>query len=371
MSQIVLPLIRNKGQLLSNVFKRGLSNNVLNQKYPVGKVIHGFQINKVEQLKELEATAVKLRHLQTGADYLHLDRNDTNNVFGVGFKTIPKDSTGVAHILEHTVLCGSEKYPVRDPFFKMLNRSLSTFMNAMTGFDYTIYPFSTQNPRDFSNLMSVYLDAVFFPNVDPRDFRQEGWRLENELVEDKNSPIVFKGIVYNEMKGALAETNDLFFTRMFQNMLPGTTYEHVSGGDPPNILDLTYEQLKNFHQTFYHPSNSYFFTYGNLELEKHLKQINDTALSRFQKSASNTSIGEVKKFNSPKTVTIECPPDPMVEPDKQIKMSLSFLTNEINDINETFAMKILGSLLTDGQNSPMYQALIQSQIGSNFTAGTG
>lgn len=166
-----------------------------------GDVVHGYQVETVEDVPELCLTAYHLRHTKTGAEHLHIARDDTNNLFSVSFRTTPVDSTGVAHILEHLTLCGSKQYPVRDPFMKMLTRSLSTFMNAFTGPDYTMYPFSTQNNKDFYNLMSIYLDAVFFPRLRKLDFLQEGWRLENSDLKNQDSPLTFKGVVFNEMKG--------------------------------------------------------------------------------------------------------------------------------------------------------------------------
>lgn len=166
-----------------------------------GDHLHGYQVTSVKDVPELCLTAYKLRHTRTGAEHLHIAREDNNNVFAVSFRTTPSNSTGVAHILEHLALCGSAKYPVRDPFMKMLTRSLSTFMNAFTGPDYTMYPFSTQNNRDFYNLLSIYLDATFHPRLRQLDFLQEGWRLEHADINDRNSPLVFKGVVFNEMKG--------------------------------------------------------------------------------------------------------------------------------------------------------------------------
>lgn len=169
--------------------------------FEVGQRIHGYRVESIESVPELCLTAYRLIYEKNGAEHLHIARDDSNNVFGVTFRTTPEDSTGVAHILEHLALCGSRRYPVRDPFMKMLTRSLSTFMNAFTGCDYTMYPFSTQNPKDFYNLMSIYLDAVFYPRLRYLDFLQEGWRLEHSNVEDDKSPLIFKGVVFNEMKG--------------------------------------------------------------------------------------------------------------------------------------------------------------------------
>lgn len=179
--------------------------NVGIENLSVGAEYEGFRVQSIQEVEDLALTAVRLSHIKTGADYLHVSREDANNVFCVGFRTTPKDSTGVSHILEHTVLCGSKLYPGRDPFFKMLNRSLATFMNAMTGPDYTIYPFASQNPKDFKNLLSVYLDAVFHPQLRELDFLQEGWRLEHQDPTSKETPLQFKGVVFNEMKGAFAD----------------------------------------------------------------------------------------------------------------------------------------------------------------------
>ena len=166
-----------------------------------GELIHGYKVDRLVECPELSFMATELTHLQTGARHIHISREDSNNVFAVALRTTPMDSTGVPHILEHTALCGSQRYPCRDPFFKMLNRSLATFMNAFTSSDSTIYPFSTQNRRDYNNLRGVYLDSVFFPLLRESDFRQEGWRLEHENNRDRDSRIVFKGVVFNEMKG--------------------------------------------------------------------------------------------------------------------------------------------------------------------------
>lgn len=171
--------------------------------YTVGDQYGGFSVSRVTEVPQLGMAAVELLHNPTNARHLHLDRDDSNNAFSIGFKTNPPDLTGLPHILEHTTLCGSEKFPVRDPFFKMLTRSLANFMNAMTGFDYTFYPFATTNHTDYNNLQKVYLDAVYHPLLRPLDFSQEGWRLENEDPNDINSPLVYKGVVYNEMKGQM------------------------------------------------------------------------------------------------------------------------------------------------------------------------
>lgn len=190
------------------------------RKYPVGGIFHGYEVRRILPVPELRLTAVDLVHSQTGAEHLHIDRDDKNNVFSIAFKTNPPDSTGVPHILEHTTLCGSVKYPVRDPFFKMLNKSLANFMNAMTGPDYTFFPFSTTNPQDFANLRGVYLDSTLNPLLKQEDFDQEGWRLEHKNITDPESNIVFKGVVYNEMKGQISNANYYFWSKFQQSIYP-------------------------------------------------------------------------------------------------------------------------------------------------------
>ncbi|KAJ9584248.1 hypothetical protein L9F63_021410 [Diploptera punctata] len=236
-----------------------------------GQEVEGFVVQQISEVPEFRLFVYRLFHSDTGAQYIHIHRDDSNNAFSIGFRTTPNDSTGLPHILEHTTLCGSQSYPCRDPFFKMLNRSLATFMNAMTGPDYTMYPFATQNSQDYNNLMSVYLDAVLRPQLRESDFRQEGWRLEHEDLNDPKSPIIIKGVVFNEMKGVFSENQSLFEQQLLNNILPSHTYGFVSGGDPLVIPNLTYQDLKAFHTKYYSPGNSRIYSYGNFPLIEHLK----------------------------------------------------------------------------------------------------
>ncbi|XP_029444406.1 presequence protease, mitochondrial [Rhinatrema bivittatum] len=340
--------------------------------YKVGEKIHGFTVQQVTSVPELFLTTVKLSHDNTGAKYLHLAREDSNNLFSVQFRTTPMNSTGVPHVLEHTVLAGSQKYPCRDPFFKMLNRSLSTFMNAFTASDYTMYPFSTQNAKDFQNLLSVYLDAVFFPCLRELDFWQEGWRLEHQNPTDLNSPLIFKGVVFNEMKGVFTNCESIFSEKLQNKLLPDHTYSVVSGGDPQNIPDLTWEQLKQFHATHYHPSNARFFTYGNFPLELHLKQIQEDALNRFQKIDPNTVVPPQKHWHESREYNITCGLDSFAaDPAKQTTVSVSFLLTDITDIFEAFTLSLLSSLLMSGPNSPFYKSLIEANLGTGFSPSSG
>src|SRR6478609_5688884 len=223
-----------------------------------------FELLRSQEIRALNIRVEEYEHLTTGAVHFHLASDNPENVFLVALRTVPEDSTGVAHILEHTALCGSEKYPVRDPFFMMIRRSLNTFMNAFTSSDWTAYPFASQNRKDFNNLLNVYLDAVFFSRLDPLDFAQEGHRLDFEEQNNPDSNLVFKGVVFNEMKGAMSSATSTLWQTLTKYVFPNSTYHFNSGGDPECIPDLSYEQLKAFYQTHYHPSNAIFMTYGDI-----------------------------------------------------------------------------------------------------------
>lgn len=311
------------------IFKRRshastLTNAILEVSLKPGDRLHNYTVTKVVPVKEFDSTAVHLVH-RTGAEHLHISKNDSDNVFAVALRTTPRDSTGVPHILEHVTLCGSEKFPVRDPFFKMITRSLSTFMNAFTANDWTMYPFSSQNAKDFENLMNVYLDAVFNPRLRYTDFNQEGWRLEHEKVDDPTSPIILKGVVYNEMKGVFSDPHQIYAQEAQNLLLPSGTYGVVSGGDPKFIPDLTWKQLKAFHEDHYHPSNSRFFTYGDLPLEKHLALIDELALSRFDQKRLSTSVGPESRWSSSKVAHVPCPIDHLnPEPESDSIVSVSY-----------------------------------------------
>ncbi|KAJ5187422.1 hypothetical protein N7449_010416 [Penicillium cf. viridicatum] len=346
----------------------------------VGEKLHGFTLQEKKHVPELHLTAVWLKHDQTDADYMHVARDDKNNVFGIGFKTNPPDATGVPHILEHTTLCGSEKFPIRDPFFKMLPRSLSNFMNAFTASDHTTYPFATTNQQDFQNLLSVYLDATLHPLLKESDFRQEGWRLGPEDPRAGESvpgqtekqlsleDIVFKGVVYNEMKGQISDANYLYYIRFKESIFPSL---NNSGGDPEYITDLTHKQLSEFSKRNYHPSNSKILTYGDMPLADHLQQIG-AVLDGFQKGQADTDIKlPLDLTKGPLNVTVPGPVDTFASEDKQHKTSTSWYMGDTTDIVETFSVGIVSSLLLDGYGSPMYRALVESGLGSSFTPNTG
>ena len=285
-----------------------------------GDRIGNLSVRRVVPLEAIRSFFYELEHLKTGARHIHVSNQDAENTFSVAFKTVPVDSTGVAHILEHTVLCGSRRYPVRDPFFSMLKRSLSTFMNAFTASDWTMYPFSTQNPKDYFNLMDVYLDATFFPKLDELSFKQEGHRLDIEGDLDAANPdrfrLTYKGVVYNEMKGAMSSADQVMVRSIRKEMYPSTTYHYNSGGDPAQIPSLTYRQLKEFHRRHYHPSNAFFYTYGNLPLAKSLAVIEDTVLGKFKRSDPDTDVSSQPRWRKPRVNVFPYPLQANEDPSK-------------------------------------------------------
>lgn len=340
-------------------------------RYPQpGEELHGFRLKKIKHVPELHLTALQLQHEKTGADYLHIARDDKNNVFAINFKTNPVDDTGLPHILEHVTLCGSDKYPVRDPFFKMMPRSLANFMNAFTSADYTSYPFATTNKQDFRNLSSVYLDAALHPLLKHNDFLQEGWRLgpEDPKTHATRDNVLFKGVVYNEMKGQMSDASYLYYVRFRDHIFPSI---HNSGGDPDKMTNLTYEQLVEFSKRNYHPSNAKLFSYGDLDLSDQLQFVNEV-LQNFDRGTADNSILMPRDLGQgPLEFTVPGPIDTMQSPDRQTKTSVSWLTCETSDIIETFSLSILSSLLMSGYGSPLYEGLIESGLGSNFSPNTG
>ncbi|KAH6626121.1 Metalloenzyme, LuxS/M16 peptidase-like protein [Chaetomium sp. MPI-SDFR-AT-0129] len=346
--------------------------------YPkTGEKLHGFTLLRTKHVPELELTALHLRHDKTGAEHLHIARDDSNNVFSIGFKTNPPDDTGVPHILEHTTLCGSQKYPIRDPFFKMLPRTLSNFMNAFTASDHTFYPFATTNAQDFKNLMSVYLDATLNPLLKESDFTQEGWRVGPENpqalaaggeVTPEDRKLVFKGVVYNEMKGQMSDAGYLYYIRFQDHIFPDI---NNSGGDPQKITDLTYEQLKKFHAEHYHPSNAKVFTYGDMPLADHLKEI-DAQLGAFERIKGDMAIhSPIDLSSGPQEVRLQGPVDPLVDLNKQVKTSVSWVLGDTSNVVETFSIALVSALLTDGYGSPLYKGLIESGLGTDWSPNSG
>lgn len=328
----------------------------------VGQYYHDFRITKIHEISELQCILYELTHEPSGAHIIHIANDDPENLFCLSFPTFPSDSKGVAHILEHAVLCGSKKFPVKDPFFAMNRRSLNTFMNALTGSDFTCYPAATQVHKDFYNLLDVYLDAVFNPNLHELSFLQEGCRLEFSDSSNPDSPLEYKGIVYNEMKGSLSSPNARLAEALNASLYPNVTYGYNSGGDPKDIPNLTYEEFKEFHQLFYQPSRCIFFFYGNMPLEKHLDFIAAQTLHNAPRLPKLPPVPFQPRFKEPvrKTLTYPIPADEETK-DKTI-IAFAWLTCPIYEQEEALALSILQNILLDTDASPLKMALLKSGL---------
>ncbi len=338
-----------------------------------GGRIGGYRIDNIMDLPEISAIYYELAHINTGAKHIHISRPDSENAFAVTLKTVPTDSTGVAHILEHIALCGSVHFPVRDPFFSMMKRSLNTFMNALTASDWTMYPFATQNTKDYYNLMAVYLDSVFYPKLDPLSFRQEGHRIEAE--PDPDAPggfrLAYKGVVYNEMKGAMSSPDQIMARSLLNALYPDTTYSYNSGGKPEDIPKLTHEDLLAFHKYHYHPSNAFFFTYGDLPLTPHLEYIEKTILDNFSRIDPNTDVSSQPHWDQPKTATYYYPIDPVENAEQKSQASVAWLTADVRESFEVLVLTVLEQVLIGNSGSPLRKALTDSGLGSTLSDGTG
>lgn len=320
-----------------------------------------FEFINEHFIESLNMTVQHFKHKVTGAEHYHLAADDPQNVFMVALRTVPMDSTGVAHILEHTVLCGSEKYPVRDPFFMMIRRSLNTFMNAFTSSDWTAYPFATENRKDFQNLLEVYMDAVFFPNIDPLDFAQEGHRLEFEEMDNANSNLTYKGVVFNEMKGAMSSPVSTLWQQFSSELYPTSTYHYNSGGDPKDIPDLTYEQLVEFHRFHYHPSNAVFLTYGDISAETHQAEFETLALHRFKENVPKIMVTNEERYSTPKSATGTYALNEESLSQKT-HVVLGWLLGENKNPMDVLKGHLLSAVLLDNSASPLRQALEESDL---------
>lgn len=313
----------------------------------ISQTVHpAFQLVRQHHVEALDILVSEYKHRVTGAVHYHLATNHDENVFLVAFRTQPMDSKGEAHILEHTALCGSEKFPVRDPFFLMIRRSLNTFMNAFTAADWTAYPFATQNQKDFQNLLEVYLDAAFAANLNPLDFAQEGIRIELE-----NGEPVYKGVVFNEMKGAMSSPSDQLYHQLAHHLFPETTYHYNSGGDPKDIPDLTYQELVDFYKSHYHPSNAVFMTFGNQSAYDLQEQFQSLALAKFEQGETLYSKPE-RRLAAPVTVTENYAVDAEDLKDKTYHV-LSWLLPEASDIKLRLGMRLVEGVLLENSASPL------------------
>ena len=316
-----------------------------------------FELKESKKIELLDVNAQVYKHSTFKTQHIHLDADNDEKVFMVAFRTIPEDSTGVAHILEHTSLCGSKKYPVRDPFFMMIRRSLNSFMNAFTSSDWTAYPFATQNNKDFNNLLDVYVDSAFFPRLDPLDFSQEGHRLEI----DSENKLEIKGVVFNEMKGAMSSPTDQLWHGMSKHLFEETTYHHNSGGDPEKIIDLTHADLVAFHQKHYHPSNATFFTFGNVSIDDVHAHLEENVFQKFTPASEQLSIKPAKIFSRPVQATGTYQPLPGDEENHHVVVS--WLLGDSHDPLNLLEKYFLSNILLDNSASPLRKALELSELG--------
>ena len=336
-----------------------------------GMNICGYKVEAVTSLENMDAVMIQLEHMKTKAKHIHISTQDKENTFGVFFRTVPTDSSGVAHILEHTVLCGSKHFNVRDPFFSMIKRSLSTFMNAFTASDWTMYPFSTQNKKDYFNLMNVYLDAAFFPKIDELSFKQEGHRLDLLETKDKKIELEYKGVVYNEMKGAMSSPSQVLGRSLLSALYPDTTYRNNSGGEPSEIPGLKYQDLKNFHATYYHPSNSHFYTYGNLPLEETLAFICEKVLDEFDALRVDSQVPAQPRWDAPRKRTQAYAYADPEDISKKYQACVAWLTCDVKDSFEILVLTVLEQILLGNASSPLRKALIDSSLGSALSDSSG
>jgi Zn-dependent M16 (insulinase) family peptidase len=319
-----------------------------------------FLVERSRNVPELRCRLIELKHLPSGARVIHIENDDPENLFCLSFQTLPYSSNGIAHVLEHLVLCGSDKFPVRDPFFSMTRRSMNTFMNALTGTDFTCYPAASQIPQDFYNLLSVYLDAVFHPLLAPLSFAQEGHRFEFVHRDDAHSPLTINGVVYNEMKGANVSPTRRLMIEMNARLFPNTSYGFDSGGDPKDIPSLTLDELTNFHKTYYHPSRCIFFFYGNFPLGKHLDVLEERVLGRATALPPLPPIPRQTKLARPVVQQLEYPLPKGESPDKKSYIAYGWLTTDITNIEECLALTLLDIMLLETDASPLKYNLLKS-----------
>ncbi len=327
--------------------------------------LHGFKLKDKKFLEEVNGNVYQLEHIKTGANVLFIENDDNNKVFMIGFRTPSNNSTGVAHILEHSTLCGSKKYPVKEPFVELIKGSLNTFLNAMTYPDKTVYPVASTNKKDFRNLTDVYLDAVFNPNIynNPYTFMQEGWHYH---LEDKENPLEYNGVVYNEMKGVFSDPNSVMEKGILESLYPDTIYSQESGGDPNHIPDLTYEEFLNFHKKFYHPSNSYIYVYGDNDLEEQLAYL-DSWLSKYEKKEIENEIKTQDKIEKrvEKELNYAINPEDQIENKDMISLNFSFDEN-LTPL-ELRSLGILVDYLLDNNASVLKKELLEKNLAGDIT----
>lgn len=325
--------------------------------------LKGYEVLVQKDVKDLNSEGAILVHKKSGAKVVILSNDDNNKVFYIGFRTTPNNSTGVAHIMEHTVLCGSRKFPVKDPFVELAKGSLNTFLNAMTYPDKTVYPVASCNDKDFQNLMDVYLDAVFYPNIykEKKIFMQEGWHYE---LEDEDAPIKINGVVYNEMKGAFSSPDDVLDRSILNTLFPDNTYANESGGDPDDIPNLTYEEYLEFHKKYYHPSNSYIYLYGDMDMVEKLEWLDKQYLSEFDKIEVDSEIKAQKAFEQPVDVVKEYSITENESEENNTYLSYNTVISTATDAEKYIAFQVLDYALCSAPGAPIKMAFLEKGIGT-------
>ena len=329
------------------------------------KDVETYELLKEERLQGIQSDGYLLRHKKSGARVLLIENEDDNKVFSIGFRTPPADSTGVPHIMEHSVLCGSKNFPAKDPFVELVKGSLNTFLNAMTYPDKTVYPVASCNDKDFRNLMHVYMDAVLYPNIYEHEeiFHQEGWHYHLESVDDKLS---YNGVVYNEMKGAFSSPEGVLDRVVLNTLFPDTSYANESGGDPEKIPDLTYEQFLDFHRTYYHPSNSYIYLYGNMDMEERLIWLDREYLSKYDRKVINSVIEFQKPFTEIKELVIPYSITSDEPEEENTYLSYNKVIGTSLDKELYLAFQILDYALLSAPGAPLKKALTEAGIGKDI-----
>lgn len=327
-----------------------------------------YELIEKRTLEDIQSEGFLLKHKKSGARVVVVSNDDNNKVFSIGFRTPPSDSTGVPHIIEHTVLCGSDKYPVKDPFVELVKGSLNTFLNAMTYPDKTIYPVASCNDKDFQNLMSVYMDAVFHPNIYKHEeiFKQEGWHYE---LEDAEAPLTINGVVYNEMKGAFSSPDDVLSRQIMNSLFPDTSYCNESGGDPLHIPELTYEAYLDFHRRYYHPCNSYIYLYGDMDIAEKLQWMDEEYLSNYEKIEIDSAIKLQKPFEKTVEITKKYSISSSESEEDNTYLSYNMAVGTVLEKELYYAFDILDYALISAPGAPLKQALIEAGIGSDVTGG--
>ena len=330
--------------------------------------LKAYEILKTENLTDIQSTGYILRHKKSGARVAVISNTDENKVFYIGFRTPPEDETGVPHIIEHTVLCGSNKFPVKDPFVELVKGSLNTFLNAMTYPDKTIYPVASCNDKDFQNLVDVYMDAVFNPNIYKHEeiFKQEGWHYE---LESKDAPVTINGVVYNEMKGAYSSPDEILQQEIYRALYPDNTYSKNSGGNPEHIPDLTYEEYLNFHRRYYHPVNSYIYLYGDMDMAEKLDWMDKEYLSRYDRIELDSTIPLQKAFDEKVDVTTKYPISAGESEENKTYLSYNVSVADVLDRKLYQAFDILDYALVSAPGAPLKKALIDAGIGKDISGG--